>query len=53
MFKCPKCKEKLIISKCNKCHYELPYQNGVYYFTDDYNLNLTDKQKYIGYDEIN
>jgi ubiquinone/menaquinone biosynthesis C-methylase UbiE len=53
MFKCPRCRERLTDTRCEKCDYEIPYHNGVYYFTDDFNLNLNDEQKYIGYDEIN
>lgn len=53
MFNCPKCHENVINTKCDECNYEIPYHNGVYYFTSDYNLNLYDEQKYIGYDEIN
>lgn len=53
MFKCPKCNDKLLNTTCMKCNYEIPYHNGVYYFTNDDNLNLDTKQKYIGYDKIN
>lgn len=38
---------------CSKCKYQIPFINGIYYFTDDYNLRLNDTKNYIGYDEIN
>ena len=54
MFKCPKCGNKLINFKCEKCNYEIPIHNGVIYFCEEENINVQDDgHKYIGYDDIN
>ena len=54
MFKCPKCGNKLINFKCEKCNYEIPIHNGVIYFCEEENINVQDVgHKYIGYDDIN
>ena len=54
MFKCPKCGNKLINFKCEKCNYEIPIHNGVIYFCEEENINIKDDDhKYIGYDDIN
>lgn len=40
MFKCPKCGNKLINFKCEKCKYEIPIHNGVIYFCEEENINV-------------
>lgn len=53
MFKCPICNKELNNYKCANINHKIPLENGIYYFTNDDNLNLNKKEKYIGYNLIN
>lgn len=54
MFKCPKCGNILKNFICDKCNHVVPIHNGVKYFCEEENINVSDVgHKYIGYDDIN
>lgn len=53
MFKCPVCDKTMKNFKCSNIEHKVPFENGIYYFTSDENLNLRDQKKHIGYNMIN
>lgn len=54
MFKCPKCNHNIIDNLCLVCNEKILVKDGIYYYTDEENINLENEgNKYIGYDEIN
>ncbi len=53
MFICPKCNSKIVNNKCCKCGFEIKVKDGIYYFSEEDNINVNDKSsEYIGYDNI-